>query len=278
MARKVSGTEASILIDDERLLQVLELVRGADSVELNLYVPDSERRATARSLGLDPIEAELRQIVFFDTPELALNTRGMVVRARRIQGGKGDTVVKLRPVDPDRLSPNLRKRQDFGVEVDAMPGGFVCSASMKSRAKARDIARVMAGDVPIKSLFSKQQRALYKEHAPDDLKLNDLTPLGPILALKLRSHPKGLGRKLVTELWLYPDGSRIFELSTKCLPAEAIRVAVDLRLFLKSRDVESTDVQQTKTKTALEYFSSLLLAAQEAEDEAATNDPKEEQS
>jgi hypothetical protein len=39
-------------------------------------------------------------------------------------------------VVPDQLSKRLRKARGFGVEVDAMPGGYVCSASMKSTARA----------------------------------------------------------------------------------------------------------------------------------------------
>ena len=52
----------------------------------------------------------MRQIFFFDTPDLALNAAGVVVRARRIQDSAADTVVKLRPVVPDDLPKKLRKR------------------------------------------------------------------------------------------------------------------------------------------------------------------------
>ena len=39
------------------------------------------------ALEIDPLGAQIRQIVFFDTPDLALNAHGVVVRARRTQGG-----------------------------------------------------------------------------------------------------------------------------------------------------------------------------------------------
>ena len=60
---------------------------------------------------------------------------------------------------------------------------------------------------------------------------------------------------MVAELWLYPDGSRILELSTKCAPAEAFDVAARTRVFLEGRGIDLTGAQQTKTRTALEYFS-----------------------
>ena len=50
--------------------------------------------------------------------------------------------------------------------------------------------------------------------------LDDLSILGPIFVLKLKFSPKGFGRRMVAEVWLYPDDSRILELSTKCAPSE----------------------------------------------------------
>ena len=64
----------------------MELVQGADSIELKLTVPETSYRSAAAALGLDPLEAQIRQVFFFDTPDLALNEAGVVARARRIQG------------------------------------------------------------------------------------------------------------------------------------------------------------------------------------------------
>ena len=61
------------------------------------------------ALGLDPLEAQIRQVFFFDTPDLALDGQGVVVRARRIQGKGGDSIVKLRPVVPAELPEELRR-------------------------------------------------------------------------------------------------------------------------------------------------------------------------
>ena len=52
---------------------------------------------------MDPLDAQIRQVFFFDTPDLALNEQGVVVRARRVQGKRGDCVVKLRPVVPEEM-------------------------------------------------------------------------------------------------------------------------------------------------------------------------------
>ena len=68
-------------ISDEQLADLLKLIGGADSVELKLTIPDAESRTTIKALDLDPLDAQIRQVVFFDTPDLALNSRGLVVRA-----------------------------------------------------------------------------------------------------------------------------------------------------------------------------------------------------
>jgi hypothetical protein len=136
-----------------------------------------------------------------------------------------------------------------------MPGGYVCSASMKG-AGSTEVRRVAAGEQPIRKLFSKAQRRFYESHAPEGLGLDDLTLLGPILVLKLNMQPAGLpGRKLVAELWLYPDGTRILELSGKCPSSRMFQVAVEARAFLASQGAHLSGEQQTKTRTALEFFS-----------------------
>ena len=258
MASKTKTSKLS----DQQVAELLALTRGADSVELKLTVPVSDRASGAAALGVDPLDAQIRQVYFFDTPDLALNAKGLVVRARRVQGKGDDTVVKLRPVVPDELSADLRDSPSFGVEVDAMPGGFVCSGSMKRALKTPKVRETVLGNRPIRKLYSKEQRALYATHAPEGLELDDLSILGPISVLKLKFAPQGFARKLVAELWLYPDNSMILELSTKCMPAEAFQVAAEARAFLTERGVDLTGEQETKTKKALEYFSERLRAGE----------------
>jgi hypothetical protein len=245
-------------LTDAQLAEIMSLLRGSDTVELKLTVPASEQRAAIRALGLDALDAQIRQVVFFDTPDLALDRAGVVVRARRIQGRVGDSVVKLRPLDPDRVSGDVRRLSGFGVEVDAIPGGFVCSGRLKCEADSDAIRRVVLGERPLRKLYTKQQRALYRAHAPDGIELDDLAVLGPIFVLKLKWQPRGFARKMVAELWLYPDGARIFELSTKCLPSEAFQVAAEARVYLSEHGIDLSGEQQTKTRTALEFFAAEL--------------------
>jgi hypothetical protein len=256
-----AGPATSAAIPDEELPELLSLIGGSDSVELKLTVPESQQRSAAASLGLDPLDAQIRQVFFFDTPDLALNRAGVVVRARRVQKKGDDSVVKLRPVVPDQLPDKLRRSPGLGVEVDAMPGGFVCSASMKATLGPGAVKEVVAGQKPWRKLFSKEQRAFYAQHAPEGVALDKLALLGPIFVLKLKFSPKELGRRMVAEMWLYPDGSRVSELSTKCEPEEAFQVAAEARALLVDRGVTLSGEQQTKTRKALDFFSAELQGA-----------------
>lgn len=242
-------------LSGEELAQLLALIGGSDSVELKLTVPERAQRPTIASLGLDPLEAQIRQVFFFDTPDLALNQSGVAVRARRVQGRSGDTVIKLRPIVPAELPDDLRRSGSVSVEVDAMPGGYVCSASMKGKVPNSDVREAVTGARPFRKLFTKEQRAFLAAHAPEGASLDELSILGPVFVLKLNFTPAAYARKLVAELWLYPDGSRIFELSTKCLPGEAFQTAVEARAYLETAGVDLSGDQQTKTKTALEFFA-----------------------
>src|SRR5690349_6917552 len=223
------------VLSDEQLAELLQLVRKADSVELKLTVSEDAQRSAIQALRLDPLDAQIRQVFFFDTPDLALQEHGLVVRARRVQRKGEDAIVKLRPVAPDTVSDDLRADPLFNVAVDAMPGGFVCSGTLKGTVRPGGVLAHVHGDAPLRKVFTKAQRAFFAAHAPEGVTFDDLRVLGPIFVLKLKTAPADLDRLLVAELWLYPDGSRILELSTRCATTEAFQVATEMRVFLTGR-------------------------------------------
>ena len=261
--------DAGSALSSQQLQEVLGLLKGADSAELKLSVPETNRRSIVTALKMDVLAAQIRQVVFFDTPDLLLNEHGVVLRARRVQGRDADSVVKLRPVVPDQLPKSLRKSPKFGVEVDAMPGGFVCSATIKEKWPDRVVKAVFDGERPIRKAFSREQRDFFDEHAPAGLSMDSLSRLGPINVLKLKFVPSEFGRPLVAELWTYPDGSRILELSTKCAPGEAFDVAAETKAFLGSHGVDLLADQQTKTRTALDFFAAELASGANKQAKAA---------
>jgi hypothetical protein len=245
-------------LSGEELAELLGLIESADSVELKVTLPESEHRSAVRALGLDPLEAQIRQIYFFDTPDLRLQQSGLAVRARRIQGRSGDSVVKLRPIVPNDLPEDVRRSAAMNVEVDAMPGGYVCSASMKGKVPNEDVVEAIRGDRPLRKVFSKEQRSFFAANAPEGLALDELRILGPVFVLKQVHQPQKSARRMVAEVWLLPDGSRILELSTKCPSSEAFQAAVEARAYLEGKGLDLTADPQTKTKATLEFFAGTL--------------------
>ena len=71
-----------------------------------------------------------------------------------------------------------------------MPGGFVCSGSMKHALPKPIVRETVAGGKPVRKLFSKAQRAFYAEHAPEGLELVHLSIFGPLFVLKLKLRPR----------------------------------------------------------------------------------------
>jgi hypothetical protein len=245
---------AATELSRSQITEVMKILKDVGSVEIKLVAPVHTHRATIAKLGIDPIETEIRQVYFFDTPYLDLNKAGVVVRARRIQGGAGDTVVKLRPVEPAEIDKELRRSASFKKEIDVVPGGFVCSGSFKGRCTAQEAKDAVGGKMPLDSLFSKEQRAFYSKHAPKGIPLRSLETYGPTFVLKARKWIKHLDRRLVVEMWLFPDGSRNLEISVKCEPSEAFQFAQQAKEFFKAIGIGLSADQPTKTRAAMQFF------------------------
>jgi hypothetical protein len=88
--------------------------------------------------------------------------------------------------------------------------------------------------------------------------MDKLVVLGPTFLLKAKHQPKDFDRRIVIEVWFYPDGSRIMEISTKCLPKEAFQVGAEFKAYLAGHGIALGADQSAKTKTTLEFFSARL--------------------
>ena len=63
-------TNATPMLSAAQVAELLRLIKGADSVELKLTVPDGDHRSAVAALGMDVLDAQIRQVAFFDTPDL----------------------------------------------------------------------------------------------------------------------------------------------------------------------------------------------------------------
>jgi hypothetical protein len=241
--------------DAEQLAGLLAALPGVDSIELKLTVPQADQRTVVKGLGIDSIDAVIRQAAFVDDPELRLSAAGVVIRARRTQRKPGDVTVKLRPMLPADVPEELREVAGFKVELDASPAGFTCSASLTSKVSDKKVKALMNGERALADVLDDTQCDLLAERMPASVQMTDLRVLGPVHLLKCKFSPQGYPRPMTAELWMLPDGSRILELSTKCEPLQAFQVAAETKVFLADHGVDLGAPQELKTASALAAFT-----------------------
>jgi hypothetical protein len=238
----------------DQLVDMMAEMADVQSVELKMNVAADQRMALS-GLDFDPLAGRIRQVFFFDTPDLTLFRHGLVVRARRTQKRDDDTVVKIRPVTPSDLPPDIRSSKDLKIEMDMTRGAYVVSASLKGQRSAGAVQMALRGERELARLFTKQQRAFFADHVPHGVGWSDLIPLGPIIVLLVKFVPPGFSRKTTIEQWHYPGEVPLVEISTKATPQNAFQVLSESVELLGSLGLSATGRQEPKTRKALEFFS-----------------------
>ncbi len=242
-------------LPDDELDLLLTLSQSADRVELKLTVPESAQDATCAALGVDFARAPAYRVYYLDTEDRALYRHGVIARVRSVHRRPGDSVIKLRPVSPDGSPSALRRSKQFVVEVDGMPGCYVCSAALKAHLGVHAVERAIARRRPLHELFSKPQLRLLAARLPWPVKVDDLAIVGPVHARRSKLVPDGFDRPLLVEQWTFPDGPRLLELSTRCRPEATLRVAAQMAAVQRACGVYLPGPQQTKTCATLDFFS-----------------------
>ncbi len=244
-------------VEREEQLSMIDQLVGIPSVELKMNVP-ADQRMRLSGLRLDAMEGILREVYFFDTPDLTLFRNGVVVRARRTQAADDDTVVKLRPAVPDQLPRKVRESKNLKIEMDVTRSSYIVSASLKGVREPGLVRKTVSDKRPLDRLFTKEQRAFFADHAPEGAGWGDLVPLGPVLVVKLKFTPKGMPSKAVIEQWHYPGEVPLVEMSTKATPQSLIEVAASWRRFIREQGLTASGPQDPKTRKALEFYTQQL--------------------
>jgi hypothetical protein len=238
---------------------------GVDWVELKVSLDGAHVDDGLRKLDLDPdgAAAEPRQIFFCervitssDPIVLPLLARGIILRIRKIKGGRDDSTLKLRGPEGS-VNPKLwdeRTRQfddDAKIEGDWAADRRLVSASLDSKVERARIDEVIA-DRPhqLRRLLSKAQEALAANLL---LELDGLELLDPVHAWKWKGAGR-LGAEVDAELWELDDGLRFLELSMRVNVNENNPVDAKQRFEDSVRDCDLTigAKQDTKTSTVLE--------------------------
>ena len=228
---------------------------GTEAIEVKVTVVDSDETMALRKFGLTRKNGEQRRIFFYDTRQLNLFKQGICLRARAMKGDECDSTVKIRPVVPERLAGKWRKRDGFKVEADAIGTKVIRSASFTVTQKPKEIGQVARGGRPIAKLFSGEQEEFLKDMAPVAIDFTKLVALGPVAVLRWKFRNEGIPYELCAEEWRLPDGRDVIEISIKAKQAQAAAAQAALEGFLAELGIDPEHRQQTKTRTALEYFA-----------------------
>jgi hypothetical protein len=238
-----------------RDVRVADSTAGTDAVELKVTVSETRERVAADAFGLDSLQGERRQIYFFDNEKLGLFQNGLVLRARQVKGGKDDSTVKIRPVDPPSIGVKWCSVKGFKLEADGVGGRMIRSASLSAEQRANEIQMVARRIRPLRKLFSEEQEAFLAEMMPGRIDLDGLAVLGPVDTLRWRVEHEGLPFVMTAEEWTLPDGRDLLEVSIRVPTAQTAAASAAFDRFLTGLGLRPETGQETKTRVALEFFA-----------------------
>jgi len=239
---------------NQTLKDLAEGTTGTQGVELKVTVSQEKEDAAARAFGLDQKPGERRRIFFFDTPDLALFKHGVVLRAREKKGGKDDSTVKIRPVDPEKLADKWHRLTGFNIEADGVGNTLTRSASLSVEQGDDEIKAVERNIRAIEKLYSPEQEQLLAEMSPVRVNFKELWVLGPGHAVRWDVTHEALSYPIAVEEWTLTDGWDLIEVSIKVKTAQASTASAAFDEFLKGLHLKPQGGQETKTRIALEFF------------------------
>ena len=228
-------------------------------VEFKLTVLAGEEDTVQTLLQRDGGQPQRRKVYFYDTKDLALYGKNLVLRARVTQGDDDDSTVKLRPVDLAVGQASWRQIDGIRIELDVVGDKQVRSAKLDGEPDHGEIEEVAAKQRPVASLFSGKQQQLIADYAPDGTSLHELEVLGPVDARKWDlDNPEGFPYTLSVEEWSLPDATRFIELSFKVSADEAKDANTAFRALLTGLELDVAGDQTAKTPRVLKYFADRL--------------------
>jgi hypothetical protein len=245
-----TDSEAGALRHLNPLIQKVEF-------KLTVLASDEQRvQALLQAVGRQP---QRRKVYFYDTKDLALYGKALALRARVTQGDDDDSTVKLRPVDLAEDDAFWRRIDEIRIELDVVGDTQVPSAKLDGEPDGGEIEEVEAKRRSPGALFSREQKQLIADYAPDDISLRDLEVLGPVDARKWDlDNPEGFPHTLSVEEWSLPDATRFLELSFKIGANEATDAHSAFRALLMQLGIDIAGDQSPKTPRVLRYFAERL--------------------
>ena len=227
-----------------------------EKIEVKLAFMSEDTVKGFAVLGLSDPPKEERRIHFFDTGNLALFDRGLILRVRQtVAGGDpDDATLKVRgtgaPNAASRFLPTAgggaKFEGDQNVGREEAP-----SFSITTEPGGAAIAAVVTDVGKLESVLNEAGKTLLREigHAEADPTL--IKCLGPIRSRIWKFKPDGFAGKITAELWDVA-GAQLLEISDKAPRSEASTLAERLKNLVPESKARQLDT--SKTRFALELF------------------------
>jgi hypothetical protein len=235
-----------------------ELDPAIQKLEFKVTVlPPEEAKVQAelRRAGVNPAR---RKVYFYDTPELALFAKDLVLRARMTDGDDDDSTVKLRPLPLPNIPGRWSATDGVRIELDVVGERQVPSAKLDGKPGRGEIGQVEHGVLKLSKLFTKAQEACVADALPSATSLNDLAVLGPVDARKWDLPPATFPHNLSVEEWSLREGPHFVELSFKVTPGEAESAERAFHSLLDRLEIGHNGDPDPKTSRVLRFFAERL--------------------
>ena len=231
-----------------------------EKIEVKLAIVSEDTAKALSELGLSDPPKEERRIHFFDTGELALFDRGLILRVRQtVAGGDADdATLKVRgdgaAAAAERFLATAAGTAKFEGDQNAGRDELL-SFSITTRLSPADSASVVAGGKPLESVLDDAGRTLLREIGGAAADSIGIQSLGPIRSRSWKPKPAGFAGKITVELWDVA-GTPLLELSDKVPRAEAPALAAQLMKLIAEMGVHQLDT--SKTRFALERLRMIV--------------------
>jgi CYTH domain len=184
------------------------------------------------------------RVYFFDTPNLDLLSKGVILRMR--EGSGIDLTAKLRPLAGERFVDPSGGRERYKCEVDLNAGIENKSYSVQSNNLADKVPE--SGEELLPLLSEGQKKLLEGSRVQIDWK--SVKRITNIQSTSWTSKARAPLGKLDMELWQWPGGS-ILEISTKVATDAGQSTYAELKGLARKKSLALSPDQRSKTAIAL---------------------------
>jgi hypothetical protein len=243
-----------------------------DSVEIKVTLAGSNVDKAITRLELPEVKGW--RILFCEdvtagvAPLTPLLDLGVILRARKKSGTKGDSTVKLRPCRWSQLGEDFFTNRKNGetelkIETDWAGPKRTLAASLTTEWDDDRVDAVRSGKLAAADLFEEEQRRFLRRCSPGRVNLDALLALADITATRWKEFPvkvDGPNLSVRAERWVIDGAMDFLELSIVSNLNRAEKDQAALQDFLAKHSLRVEQSQENKTQRVLSYLVSQAIS------------------